>query len=269
MNTVVLPLELERKIFEETALMHKAAIPNLILVARRVLIWIEPLLYRVVCVGKPPLKLGHAILTSDKPPAFFHNAVRHLALLGPPGTSTSIKDDLRLLELCRGIVSFGAYNRNVSGSVLRRLERMDLQRLSLCVNLLFDRAAVDFTHPIFRSLTHLHMFDAVEDGVMELLPFIPTLPALTHLTLDFSIPRDDALEVLARSPRLELLLVLWLNEELHAPHVYDVRFVTWVYGRYWEIWEGGARGLPDFWALGADFVARKRRGEIEATRYWL
>ncbi|KAJ7723174.1 hypothetical protein B0H16DRAFT_343780 [Mycena metata] len=267
MTTVaLLPPELEREIFEETALMHKAAIPNLLLVARRVLVWIEPLLYRVVCVGRPPLKSAPAILTSAKPPVFFHNAVQYLALLGP-GTSTSKKDDLRVLELCRGVVSFGAYNKNVSGAVLATLAHMDLRRLSLCVSLLFDRRAVDFTHPIFRSLTHLDMFDSVEDGVMELLPFIPTLPALTHLTLDSSIPRDDALEVLARSPRLQLLLVLWLDEELHlparVPHVYDVRFVTGVHGRYWETWEAGARGLPDLWSLGADFVARKRRGEIE------
>ncbi|KAJ7768792.1 hypothetical protein B0H16DRAFT_1411408 [Mycena metata] len=264
MTTVAfLPPELEREIFEETALMHKAAIPNLILVARRVL----PLLYRVVCVGRPPLKLAPAILTSAKPPVFFYNAVRHLALLEPNTTSKSKKDDPRLLELCRGVVSFGAYNKNVSGAALARVEHMDLRRLSLCVSLLFDRRAVDFTHPIFRSLTHLDMFDSVQDGVMELLPFIPTLPALTHLTLGSSIPRGDALEVLARSLRLQLLLVLWLNKELHlparVPHVYDVRFVTGVHGRYWETWEARARGLPDLWSLGADFVARKRRGEIE------
>ncbi|KAJ7768797.1 hypothetical protein B0H16DRAFT_271478 [Mycena metata] len=273
MTTVaLLPPELEREIFEETALMHKAAIPNLILVARRVLVWIEPLLYRVVCVGRPPLKLAPAILTSAKPPVFFHNAVRHLALLGP-GTLTSKKDDLLLLELCRGVVSFGSTNRNVSGAVLTRLEHMDLRQLSVCVSLLFDGAAVDFTHPIFRSLTHFHMFDTVQGGAMELLPFIPTLPALTHLTLHFSIPKDDLIEVLARSPRLQILLVLWLSEALHlrarALHVYDVRFVTGVCGRYWETWEAGARGLPDFWSLGADFVARKRRGEIEATCHWL
>ncbi|KAJ7749694.1 hypothetical protein B0H16DRAFT_1691808 [Mycena metata] len=181
MSTAVLLLpELEREIFEETALMHKSSIPNLILVARRVFVWIEPLLYRVVCVEIPSLKLVRAILTSEKPPPFFHNAVRHLALLRGPSTSI---DNLRVLGLCRGISSFGATNLNVDGAVLVGLEHcVNLRRLSLCLSLLFD-TAVDFTHPIFRSLTHLDLFDSVQHGVMGLLPFIPTLPALTHLAL--------------------------------------------------------------------------------------
>ncbi|KAJ7723227.1 hypothetical protein B0H16DRAFT_1472924 [Mycena metata] len=259
-TAVLLPPELEREIFEETALMHKSSIPNLILVARRVFVWIEPLLYRVFC----------AILTSEKPPPFFHNAVRHLALLGDPSTSI---DNLRVLGLCRGISSFGATNSNVDGAVLVGLEhRVNLRRLSMCLSLLFD-PAVDFTHPIFRSLTHLDLFDSVQHGVMGLLPFIPTLPALTHLALHPSIPRDDVLGALARSPPLQVLLVLWSiiyekdYSRARSPHVYDVRFVTGLYVRYWETWEAGATGLPDFWSLGADFVARKRRGEIEGIYF--
>jgi hypothetical protein len=38
-RTPALPLELEREIFEKTALMHHREIPTLLRVARRVLVW--------------------------------------------------------------------------------------------------------------------------------------------------------------------------------------------------------------------------------------
>ncbi|KAJ7928326.1 hypothetical protein B0H13DRAFT_2311607 [Mycena leptocephala] len=41
------PPDLEREIFGTTALMYPGEMPTLLRVARRVLIWIEPLLYRV------------------------------------------------------------------------------------------------------------------------------------------------------------------------------------------------------------------------------
>ncbi|KAJ7733363.1 hypothetical protein B0H16DRAFT_1468197 [Mycena metata] len=131
-------------------------------------------------------------------------------------SALSIEDRWRLLELCRGVINFGATNGNVGGVVLAPPETMNIRRLSVCLSRLFDDAAVDFTRPIFRSLTHLNMFDGydgIEWGVMELLPSIPTLPALTHLILNPRIPRDNVLGVLAQSSRLQLLLVLWNPHE--------------------------------------------------------
>ncbi|KAJ7131271.1 hypothetical protein C8R44DRAFT_850069, partial [Mycena epipterygia] len=75
------PPEREREIFEIAALLYPGAIPILLRVARRVLVWIEPLLYRVVYVnGHPPYSdMAHALLraTTTKAPDFFH-VVRHL-----------------------------------------------------------------------------------------------------------------------------------------------------------------------------------------------
>ncbi|KAK7047058.1 hypothetical protein R3P38DRAFT_3176535 [Favolaschia claudopus] len=47
-NSPCFPPELERYIFETAALFYPHTIPRLLPVARRVLIWIEPLLYRRV-----------------------------------------------------------------------------------------------------------------------------------------------------------------------------------------------------------------------------
>ncbi|KAJ7495503.1 hypothetical protein FB451DRAFT_1387524 [Mycena latifolia] len=49
--TSILPLELERQIFELTAVSRPVSIPNLLRVAWRVKHWVEPLLYRTLVIG--------------------------------------------------------------------------------------------------------------------------------------------------------------------------------------------------------------------------
>ncbi|KAJ6592517.1 hypothetical protein B0H19DRAFT_1245385 [Mycena capillaripes] len=154
---------------------------------------------------------------------------------------------------------------------------MPLRRLAIALCPLFGGSvSVDLAHPAFRSITHLDMFDAI-DGLDSVWPQISTLPALTHLALHRSAPRHIPImmTVLLECPRLELLLILWsLYAESHyasqqIPHVYDVRFVMGMYNSYIVDWEAGAKGLPDMWSRADDFVARKRRGEIKETCYWL
>ncbi|KAJ7826279.1 hypothetical protein B0H14DRAFT_1247492 [Mycena olivaceomarginata] len=116
---------------------------------------------------------------------------------------------------------------------------------------------------------------------MDLLPAIPLFLALTHLGVAIDDPRERLLSLLEQCPRLQLLLVKFTKESEYAhegpdaytgaqaPHTYDVRFVIGRCGDYWADWEVGAKGGADLWAQGDEFVARKRAGEIEATRYWL
>ncbi|KAJ7887662.1 hypothetical protein B0H14DRAFT_3430691 [Mycena olivaceomarginata] len=63
-SSPMLPAELEREVFEICSLSRPVSIPTLMLIAKRVKEWIEPLLYRV------------------KPPKFFHDTARHLLLFG-------------------------------------------------------------------------------------------------------------------------------------------------------------------------------------------
>lgn len=60
-----------------------------------------------------------------------------------------------------------------------------------------------------------------------------------------------------------------LYEAAWIPHVYDVHFVIEQYRDYWANWQACTKGLPNPWSQGDDFVARKRRGEIEGAVFYL
>ncbi|KAJ6528904.1 hypothetical protein B0H19DRAFT_533411 [Mycena capillaripes] len=270
----VFPVELEREIFGITALVHPSAAPTLLRVARRVLIWIEPLLYRVVRLSSGRGDMKDVILKAaeSKPPEFFRKSVRHLCVEFP----TSVDEAVQILKLCSGVVDVG-FNRGSSHpQFLPILADMKLQRFAGCLLAFFGQGnPTDLRHPLFALITHLDVFDSVGDGLNEICAQIPTLPALTHLALYKNVP-DGAVEALTRDcPLLKLLFVLWptddpdVYEAGRVPRIYDVRYVMALYTDTWEDWQASARGLAHLWSRGEDFIARKRRGEIEATRYWL
>ncbi|KAJ7664498.1 hypothetical protein DFH06DRAFT_324443 [Mycena polygramma] len=161
---------------------------------------------------------------------------------------------------------------------------MRIQRLSAHLTTLFGGSgAVDLDHALFRAVTHLDLFDV---DTRALLPNVGTLPALTHLCVGSHVPRVTALQVLVDCPRLALLLMQWHVSDAEedsadyesavaaytvarVPCVYDVRFVIGRFAAFWDDWATGARGGYDAWASTDRFVARKRKGEVKATRYWL
>ncbi|KAJ7446334.1 hypothetical protein FB451DRAFT_1291893 [Mycena latifolia] len=269
------PTDLEREIFETTALMHPSTIPTLLRVARRILIWIEPLLYRVARISgeKPHSRMADALLraTKTKPPSFFHG-VRHL-LLEPPA-HWDMGETKDILQLCTGLVDFSAIGDiTLDPTILPILAELPLQRFSGPLNTLFGGVnLIDSTHPFFASITHLDAFDDLSQICTE----IPLLPALTHFGLDQEVSWDMVETILADCPRLEVLIVSFpgFKDEYacrwseNTP-IKDVRFVVGLYTDYAAEWEAGANGLGNFWSLADDFVARKRRGEIDAGCYWL
>ncbi|KAJ7128271.1 hypothetical protein C8R46DRAFT_1237043 [Mycena filopes] len=268
MSVLPLPAELEREIFETVATRAPSSIPSLLRKSADTPSRVEPLLYRVVSVTSTH-PIVPAILNSDKPPEFFQHAVRHLAFPFPQDDVLSAPAIVRLLELCTGIVNFGCMEMRTNGDLLRFLEKTHVQRLALFVTHIFGNSPVDFTHPAFGSLTHLDMFEGIKNNFLLLLSLVPTLPVLTHLAVDPDIPRVHILPVLAECPRLQLLLVMWpvwqrgTYAAAKTASILDPRFVIGTFEHYWTEWEAGARGLPDFWSRGDDFVARKRKGEIE------
>ncbi|KAJ7153888.1 hypothetical protein C8R43DRAFT_443025 [Mycena crocata] len=266
------PLELQREIFETTALIHPGTIPTLLRVARRVSIWIEPLLYRVIRTGSE-----RATAATWRPPGFLAAAVRHLFLDAHcPWSLTEARD---FLKLCPNVMNLAMTGSFSDPSLLPILAGMRLQRLSVCLDHLFGTVErIDLKHPVLSSLTHLDIFDGVPPGVELLFAHIPMLPTLTHLSCDSDVLRsgDDIVEtLLTNSPHLELVIILWpawQMDEYNAernPHVYDVRFVIGVYHDYWDDWEAGARGGSNIWSVADAFVAQKRSGGIEDSRYWL
>ncbi|KAJ7435857.1 hypothetical protein FB451DRAFT_1379198 [Mycena latifolia] len=264
------PPELEREIFEMTALMHPGAIPTLSRVAYRTHVWIEPLLYRVVRVNGDPAWSGisSALLRATKlepAPSFFHN-VRHILL--DTSAAWDFDGTRNVLNLCTGLVDLAVIG--VLGTValdpaiLPILQKIQLRRFSAVLARLFGGSdLIDLTHPAFASITHLNIFDEIGERIRAQIP-LPLLPTLTHLALYEQVPWDLVKELLEECPRLHVLLVAfhktveesgrdWARK---AP-IDDVRFVVTQYTDYTTDWEGGAKGLADFWSLADDFVARK------------
>ncbi|KAK6991858.1 hypothetical protein R3P38DRAFT_3227272 [Favolaschia claudopus] len=135
-------------------------------------------------------------------------------------------------------------------------------------------AGIDFTQPIYSSLTHLDIFDGGWD-LSILVAAVSVLPALTHLCLNtqyWDRVKEDSSGVFVGCPTLEVLLFQWSMvttmgmdeyESNKEPRILDVRIVIGVYDDYFDEWEADARGSLSFWAEADSFVSKKRKGEIE------
>ncbi|KAJ7088702.1 hypothetical protein C8R44DRAFT_444000 [Mycena epipterygia] len=271
----ILPTDLEREIFEAAAIMHPQTIPVLLRVARRVLIWIEPFLYRVTLV-----QTGHSMSDAvrramkTKPPSFFENGIRHL-FLAQTLPRWSEEDVCGLLRLCPRLVSLTIISGFAYHPLLPILLGMQqLRRWNGSLKDLFGgSSAVDLSHPAFRNITHMDIFDVVDDII---LPGLATLPALTHLCLNDDVGLRVLQRILEQCMHLQVLVNLWYisdsedaREIANSPPVTDVRFVVIVFSDFWTDLEIGARGGTDFWAAADVFIVRKRRGEIDASCYWV
>ncbi|KAJ7429274.1 hypothetical protein B0H11DRAFT_2147084 [Mycena galericulata] len=265
------PVDLEREIFETVALMYPREIPTLLRVARRVLVWIEPFLYKVICSN------SSSVLNAmkSKSPAFLQNSVRHLFL---DYTSTwSPEQAADALKLCSGVINFAVIGRFSNPTLLPILADMHVQRLAVCLQNLFGGYPhIDLRHQLFTSITHIDIFDCVTDvGESYICSHIPALPALTHLCLN-EAPWSVVEKMLTDCAKLEVLVLLWPStssskafEWMDESPFRDVRLVAALYKDYWEDWENGARGHGNFWSAADTLVACKRRGEIDGARLWL
>ncbi|KAK7050745.1 tyrosinase central domain-containing protein [Favolaschia claudopus] len=269
-----LPPELEQLIFEITADMYPKSIFNLLQVARRVHIWVQPLLFRVIRVNTHNKALTNILKTGktdSKRPDHPYGQVRHLALESIH--NCSVDEGGLILELCTNLVDLGLNSWFTDPALLPVLGTLQLRRLAVNLRVLFGQSPIDLRHPLFHSVTHLDIFRV--EGVADILPKLSVLPSLTHLALDSDLPREKILGVLPGCEDLKVLLVQWRRFEKEGfatakvPCVYDVRFVIAIYSDYWAEWENGARGREDSWSRADEFVLRKRKGEVEEMRYWI
>ncbi|KAJ7438915.1 hypothetical protein B0H11DRAFT_2293615 [Mycena galericulata] len=272
-----LPAELEREIFEWTAITHPTTIPVLLRVARRVRLWVEPYLYRVVKVSSHP---PYSIIQEDllrpgpqsKPASFYQNAVRHLYLDQESEWSPEV------LRVCTRTRSFSATGRSPNPSLLLILLETDLRQLGVSLEHLFGGVRyIDLNHPLFTSITHLDIFDDITESYYIQIPQqIASLPTLTHLCLNDHVPADILRAILSDCTNLHILVNLWHYSKVSEgralarnPPLKDSRFVVGMYQNYPREWEAGARGDNDCWRAAENFIAQKRRGAIPESRYWL
>ncbi|KAJ7053570.1 hypothetical protein C8F01DRAFT_1260550 [Mycena amicta] len=296
-----LPRELEREIFYTAALLHPYAIPTLLRVARRVLIWVEPLLYRTLEFGNRPYHVSQLNAASTKPPEFLARAVRCLVLYGRHDYTAAHG----ILSFCTGVTGLAVVPGPFVQNLLPVLSTMPIQRFAGYLSQIMDVTQESppeaiAAHPQLRRLTHLDLFDPLSispHAEPAIIGILPSLPSLTHLVINRGpqfVPHIDAISSLpflthlaingpigsintmcewlerilktCRSLRILVLLAFSRLDVARASRdipesVRDPRLVLSSY----ESWFESVLDGPNYWTVVEDFVARKRRGEVDAS----
>ncbi|KAJ7613221.1 hypothetical protein FB45DRAFT_939193, partial [Roridomyces roridus] len=284
------PLDLEHTIFRIAALSRPSRIPNLMLVAHRVKVWVEPLMYRVVLLhddndeglmldGLPRLTYNTFLcLLTTKPPEFFASSVKHLFLGNASPSPHSLSDHMRsILDTCTGVLSLNDTLRLSSAHrgllhPLQHLRRvvMDLQFFPL------HRAPgfppLEFSQPWFAHITHLEVTHC-SPGIpgSRNLACLRRIPHLTHFAFHDREMCDTVAPLLGGCLQLECV-VLMITRSLHNGDVElgglgeDKRFFvmesTENVVKFWRLWQRGAMGWDGYWELAEAFIAARRAGQV-------
>ncbi|KAJ7894966.1 hypothetical protein B0H14DRAFT_2334180 [Mycena olivaceomarginata] len=274
----LLPPELERQIFEAAAVLYPETIANLLLVAARVLEWIEPLRYRTFTIMSSPSSCPRFRLLKKaiqyKPAQFIHDHVWHLLADRDKNYEPGPFGDI--LRGCTGIRSLVFFH--VHPHMLSHLQALRPLRLSAPLGSVFgggevNEFTVDFTLPMFSFITHLDVFDILELDPWSSWSTIGLLPRLTHLAF-LELSNTWADKILVTCPRLLVLVSMYCEEPMHLAaadrECSDPRFLWMVLATdaYTLDWQTGIQGGMDFWARADVFVAKKSRGEIEPSLFY-
>ncbi|KAJ7127593.1 hypothetical protein C8R43DRAFT_1210837 [Mycena crocata] len=259
MADVVLPVELEREIFELTARLHPQCMPVLLLVAQRVKIWYR-YFFRKSVYRRSPGEISN--MMRAKQASFFHERVRHICF----ARTSDPQDIAKILVVCTAAVNIAFFNAEVGASLPPVLAALPLQRLSATLGDLFYPSAPDLEHPLFANITHLDILDW-RDGGWDMWDGLAGLPRLTHLSFNDDISNSVCQGALDDCSALEVLVIVWsrrvvLEEDPYdrAELTVDSRFVMIVVTKYLEDWETGARGGEDYWSRADQFVKKRRAG---------
>ncbi|KAJ7059550.1 hypothetical protein C8F01DRAFT_216309 [Mycena amicta] len=254
-----LPRELEREIFEMATRLHPETAFTFLLVARRVQIWIEPLVYRSLQLAPE----NAATLLKLKPPDVLTANVRHLTLRGlydQWGAVVEICNKATHLAIGGGILSDPPHLPVFFS--LRHLRRLACHGHELSAD------SLDASLPVYALITHLELFDNLTSpDILE--PWICALPSLTHLALYHRPPWAMVHRLLAGaegfSRRLQVLVILYYISVPAVPSTLtDPRLViTRDYNlNGWESWDKGVLDCHNFWDVAEEFIACKRKGLI-------
>ncbi|KAF7303826.1 hypothetical protein MIND_00612400 [Mycena indigotica] len=273
----MLPIELEREIFETMALMFPRKAPKLLVVSHYVFQWIEPLLYRVLRTDHAPTSTAIHQAMATQPPEFLRGRVRHLYF----DWSWMQEDCYLVLDQCTAITSFAATLHFSPTRILPLIDALDnLHYWNSSMRAIFgELERVDLSRKGFQNITHMHMFDLLEDEHLAMASQLLQLPRLTHLALNN--PPDLISGSLLRGCRHLLVFNRILTQSVTLDQAremanklpfegQDERYLVSLFPeRYWDDWTNGAFGGEDIWTRAEDFLAKKRRGEISASCYLL
>ncbi|KAJ7193589.1 hypothetical protein GGX14DRAFT_588182 [Mycena pura] len=286
-DQILLPVfspELEQKIFETTAFLHPFTILKLLLVARRVHFWIEPMLYNTVQIAAKSGS-GAAVLRAihTKPAGFFHKAVRNLFLFpihwifsGPRSKDPWSDEELAgVLRACSGVVNLLLFCVKFSSPVTLPMlapAEMRPQRITVIAD---SDTTLDLTRPVFTNVRRLDLLavrpenDSIFENAQHLRN-LTRLSSLTHIAFESRVAPKILNTILSGCLNLQMVLLLGEGFAREAAELHDQRLV--VHENFFR--EGGEHenhqdffeGGKDIWAGVDEFMARKQRGEIPGIR---
>ncbi|KAJ7053168.1 hypothetical protein C8F01DRAFT_1167683 [Mycena amicta] len=282
-----LPPELECAIFQLAAYATPDILPSLMVVARRVKEWIEPLLYRTIMFQSyirdsrslaPVYRLddlASLAARQSNPPPFLsvHNCM------------ICVLEADEALTVLEAIPAVQNVFMSVSGKLRTKEQPLPPQFMNLPLRHLYgdleDFVALKNLDPLehrcFVNLTHLELFMEPSAWGNDITPwpesrtswgFITRLPCLTHIAFD-TTPSEPVLEFLLSNCGLLQCMVIfndggWRVQYTHAITA-DSRFVVMQpmsLHEYILDWKEGTVTGEDYWARAEVFMEKRRSGEI-------
>ncbi|KAJ6502048.1 hypothetical protein C8R45DRAFT_1190251 [Mycena sanguinolenta] len=274
MDNPLLPVELERKIFELAVCIHPECALALVQVARRLRIWIKPLLYRTLTIDPrtprpefPRLSLGAISKLVALDPLAVRDHTRHVCFVELSKADAPVV--VHFLYKCTAVVDLAFIS---SGPTFQEphpdvFAALALRRLSICrMSLSMLRCIMFAGQSMFSRLTHLDILDFRNcDHCGGPQSVLRRMPCLTHLstTPGPTSLSDSALrEVLMVCEKLEVLVFRYKTQQdldedrARAQATDDPRFVMLVVLDRVLDWELGTRGGEDYWAVASALAIR-------------
>ncbi|KAJ7670070.1 hypothetical protein DFH06DRAFT_1293966 [Mycena polygramma] len=264
-----LPADMERLIFETAAVLWPRLIPTFMLVAWRVKIWVEPILYRTLIVVTSLWDLDRRIYEETHP--FIIESSVLLSLIhtkSPPFFRDS--DAAIILSTCSNVQNLWLQPWS---EVVVPQRNLPLKRLHSWLSALFPSGHPDFTHPMFASITHLEIFDTAAYIDEQVLSALTLLRSLTHLAVKNDneyLPMRFGLLRPSTSLRVVALLLDRADWDVDVPSFRDVpelaldaRFVIIHCPRHLDAWILEARNGQDSWSRAEDFIAKRTSREVD------
>ncbi|KAF8883071.1 hypothetical protein CPB84DRAFT_1965260 [Gymnopilus junonius] len=214
-----LPAELEREIFEITASDFPGSIANLILVARRVQQWMEPLLYAVLifspAYSRPPL---YDSFTINLP--LFEKATQHAKHVLIQGVLAP--QAVEVLQHCTNVLNLSLWSLTGLYKPLKPIiAALPIRRLCVNIRELFrksDENAIDLDFrglepATLANLTHLDIILVSREFCRwEIWQGLADLPNLTHLAIDYSTP--ELVDAIFKECHHLQILILYFTDDL-------------------------------------------------------
>ncbi|KAJ6485535.1 hypothetical protein C8R45DRAFT_275506 [Mycena sanguinolenta] len=257
----ILPPEIEREIFEITAQFRGNAV-NLVLVARRTQIWIEPLIYDTVILSDEEICHKFMRTLDSRPAQFFAENVKSLCVPADVDALCTV----RVLKACQGVVNLAIWLVQPQDTpVFPFISSLRPTRLSVNMYGLYgSECKPDFEHPFFSNVTHLELVDWLAWAA-----YIDSLsPHLTHLAVDFDLNLQDSetrlCDVLASCRSLVVCIALVSDDESmivvanRLAGIEDPRLVILSESNAIENWESSLQTTDaSLWSFAEDIVTAK------------